>query len=77
MAGPIVKNIAHNFDIKPSRAVSILDILPYGAQILAAIGITGTTMVTLFEIMKHLYYLYQVGVSAIFAIIIGFPNFKK
>ena len=85
MAGPIVKNIAHDFDIKRSRAASIMDtyscfiqgLLPYGAQILAAIGIAGTTMVTPFEIMKHLYYPYLMGVSAIFAIIFGFPNFKK
>lgn len=85
MTGPIVKNIAHNFDIKPRRAASIMDtyscfiqgLLPYGAQILAAIGIAGTTSVSPFEIMKHLYYPYLMGVSAILAIIFGFPKFKK
>ena len=55
----------------------IQGLLPYGAQILAAIGIAGTIMVTPFEIMKHLYYPYLMEVSAIFAIIFGFPKFKK
>jgi Na+/H+ antiporter NhaC len=68
-----------------SRAASIMDtyscfiqgLLPYGAQILAAIGTAGTIMVTPFEITKHLYYPYLMGVSAIFAIIFAFPKFKK
>jgi Na+/H+ antiporter NhaC len=85
MAGPIAKNIAHNFDIHPRRTASIMDtfscfiqgLLPYGAQILAAIGIAGTTAVTPFEIMKHLYYPYLMGTSAILAIIFGFPNLKR
>ena len=55
----------------------IQGLLPYGAQILAAIGIAGTAAVTPLEIMKHLYYPYLMGACAILAIIFGFPNFKR
>src|SRR3712207_9187032 len=72
MAGPIAKDIADKYDIDPRRSASILDtfscffqgIIPYGAQILTAVGVAGST-ISPFDVMKYLYYPYLMGICAI------------
>lgn len=79
MGGPIVKNIAARFNIKPKRSASLMDTascfvqgaLPYGAQILAAVGLASLS-VTPFEIMQFLFYPYLMGLSVVISIL-----FKK
>jgi len=79
MSGPIAKNIADRFRIDPRRSASILDmfscitqgIIPYGAQLLIAAGLS---TVTPLEIMQYLYYPYLLGIGAILAIIFRYPR---
>ena len=83
MVGSLAKDISLKYNIKPKRAASILDtfscfmqgLLPYGAQILAAIGLAGA-IVTPFEIMKFLFYPYLMGLISVLAIAVGFPRLK-
>ena len=83
MVGPIAKDIAAEYGIKPRRSASILDtfscfmqgLLPYGAQILAVIGLAGAA-VTPFEVMQYLYYPYLMGGISMLAIAFGFPRLK-
>ncbi|MCD7977776.1 MAG: Na+/H+ antiporter NhaC family protein [Tannerellaceae bacterium] len=79
MSGPIAKDIADRFRIDPRRSASILDmfscitqgIIPYGAQLLIAAGLS---TVTPLEIMQYLYYPYLLGIGAILAIIFRYPR---
>lgn len=80
MSGPIVKNIADNFKISPKRSASLMDtascfiqgILPYGAQILAAVGLAAGAL-SPFEIMSNLYYPLFMGITVIISIVIKKP----
>ncbi|TRX66145.1 Na+/H+ antiporter NhaC family protein [Carboxylicivirga sp. M1479] len=75
MSGPIVKNIADKFKIAPQRSASLMDTascfvqgtLPYGAQILAAIGLAAGAL-SPFEIMSYLFYPYLMGITVILSI---------
>jgi Na+/H+ antiporter NhaC len=77
MAGPIVKNIADRFEISPGRSASLMDTascfvqgaLPYGAQILAAVGLAGG-LLSPFDIMTYLFYPYLMGVTVFISILI-------
>ncbi|MDR3142807.1 MAG: Na+/H+ antiporter NhaC family protein, partial [Tannerellaceae bacterium] len=59
MSGPIAKDIADKFQVDPRRSASILDIfscvvqgiIPYGAQLLIAAGLSNTSPI---EIMQYL-----------------------
>jgi Na+/H+ antiporter NhaC len=72
LVGPLAKTISQNQAIDPRRSASILDtvscfaqgILPYGAQLLAAVSIASGS-VTVFEIQKQLYYPYLIGISTL------------
>lgn len=76
MAGPIAKEISEEFDISPKRSASLLDIftsvgqglIPYGAQLLSAAGLTGLTP---FAIMPYLFYPILMAISAILFICFG------
>ncbi|QXM06436.1 Na+/H+ antiporter NhaC family protein [Crassaminicella indica] len=82
MAGPIAKDIGERYDVDPRRAASILDtfscfcqgMIPYGAQLLVAASVAGTSS---FAIMKYLYYPYLMGICALLAIVFGIPKVKK
>lgn len=84
MSGPIAKDIADKYGIDPRRSASLLDtfscffqgIIPYGAQILTAVGVAGA-VVSPFDVMKYLYYPYLMGVCAILCIISGIPKTKN
>lgn len=84
MVGPLAKDISAEYGIEPRRSASILDtfscfmqgLLPYGAQMLAVIGLAGA-MVSPFEIMQYLFYPYLMGVISLMAILFGFPKIKE
>lgn len=79
-AGPIAKDISTKFGISPSRTASILDtfscliqgVIPYGAQMLMAAGIS---QVSPLEIMEYLYYPLILGACALLGILF-FPSWK-
>lgn len=79
MAGPIAKDIAIRYNVDPRRSASILDtfscfvqgIIPYGAQLLMAAGLSGVSPI---EIMEYLYYPYLLGLGSILAIWFGYPR---
>ncbi|QZE13833.1 Na+/H+ antiporter NhaC family protein [Halosquirtibacter laminarini] len=85
MSGPIVKDIASAYDISPKRAASIMDtfscfvqgLLPYGAQILAAVTLVGLERVTPLDLMQYLYYPYLMGASALLSILFQWPVEKR
>ncbi|WP_430817369.1 Na+/H+ antiporter NhaC family protein [Carboxylicivirga sp. RSCT41] len=76
MSGPIVKNIANKFNITPKRSASLMDtascfiqgLLPYGAQILAAVGLAAGSL-SPFDIMSNLYYPYLMGLTVVVSIV--------
>lgn len=80
MAGPIAKNIADEYDIKPRRSAAILDIftsvcqgiIPYGAQLLyASAGAAAVNMkLSPVEIMPYLFYPILLGACGIIYIIV-------
>ncbi|MCU4156818.1 Na+/H+ antiporter NhaC family protein [Carboxylicivirga sp. A043] len=80
MSGPIVKNIADKFSIEPKRSASLMDtascftqgILPYGAQILAAVGLAAGAL-SPFDIMSNLFYPFFMGITVIISILIKKP----
>ncbi|MBQ4162928.1 MAG: Na+/H+ antiporter NhaC family protein [Parabacteroides sp.] len=79
MSGPIAKDIADRFKVDPRRSASILDIfscfiqgiIPYGAQLLMAAGLSRISPI---EIMQYLYYPYLLGLGALLAIAFDYPK---
>jgi Na+/H+ antiporter NhaC len=74
MAGPIAKEISHEYDIEPKQSASLLDIfsciwqgiIPYGAQLLVAAGAANITSVS---IISRLYYPFFLLISVILSIV--------
>ncbi|MEO2239834.1 Na+/H+ antiporter NhaC family protein [Dorea sp. YH-dor226] len=74
MTGPIAKEISEEFHVSPRRSASLLDIftsvgqglIPYGAQLLSAAGLTGLTP---FQIMPYLFYPVLMAISAVLFIL--------
>ena len=66
MANPIAKEMAHDYDISPRKAASILDtfscifqgVIPYGAQMLVAVSVAAEleVAVSAFEVIPNLIY---------------------
>lgn len=77
IVGPLAKTIADQNGIEPKRSASIIDtiscfvqgLLPYGAQILAALAFAHQ-QVTPIDVMKHLHYPYLLGLSTLLFILI-------
>ncbi len=77
--GPIVKDIAKRFHIDPRKSASILDtascftqgLLPYGAQVLIAAGLSGLNPIA---IVPHLYYPMFIGVALLLSILFRYPR---
>ena len=77
--GPIAKDIANRFHIDPRKSASILDtascfaqgLLPYGAQVLIAAGLSGLNPIV---IIPHLYYPMLIGVALLLAILFRYPR---
>ncbi len=86
MAGPIAKDISHEFGITPRRTAALLDIftsvwqgiIPYGAQLLyacsgaAAMGVALTPL----ELLPYLFYPVLMGIGALLFILV-FSGRKK
>ena len=72
--GSIVNDISDRFDIPKRRAASLMDIfscfvqgiIPYGAQLLMAAGLTGLATT---QIIPYLYYPFAVGICVILSIL--------
>ena len=77
--GPIAKDIAKRFRIDPRRSASILDtascftqgVLPYGAQVLIAAGLSGLNPIA---ILPTLFYPVLIGVALLLAIYFRYPR---
>ena len=74
--GGIVNDISDKFDIPKRRAASLMDIfscfvqgiIPYGAQLLMAAGLTGLATT---QIIPYLYYPFAVGICVLISILLG------
>jgi Na+/H+ antiporter NhaC len=72
IVGPLAKTIADKNEIDGKRSASILDtiscfvqgLLPYGAQLLAAVAIA-QQKVTAFEIIGYMYYPFLLGIATL------------
>lgn len=79
--GPIAKDISEEFDIKPERTASILDLFssafngltPYAGQLLTAGALAKISPVS---IMPYVWYSILMVISAVVFILIGFPKNK-
>jgi hypothetical protein len=77
--GNIAKQISKKFEINSRKSASILDtfscaiqgILPYGAQILMAAGLTKVSPI---EIVGYTYYPIAIALMALFSILIRYPK---
>ena len=77
--GTIARDIADRYGIDRRRSASLLDtfscltqgVLPYGAQLLMAAGLTGLSPL---NIIGYLYYPMIMGVCAVLAIIFRYPR---
>lgn len=78
-SGKIAKDISNRFHLDSRKVASILDtfscfvqgIIPYGAQVLMA---SGLSQLSPMDIMTHLYYPYGIGIIALISIIIRYPR---
>lgn len=76
MAAPIAKDISQEYQISSKKTASMLDIfsciwqgiIPYGAQMLIAIGLAGEFGISAFDVIPHLYYLFFLAICALAAI---------
>lgn len=77
--GSIAKQIGDRFGVDNRKCASILDtfscamqgIIPYGAQLLMAAGLTGLNPVS---ILPYLYYPLAIGVAALLSILFRYPK---
>ena len=77
--GPLARHITERFGLDPRKSASILDtfsclvqgILPYGAQMLMAAGLSG---ISALSITANLYYPFALGLVACASIIFRFPR---
>ena len=82
MTGPLAKDIADRYGIEGKRTASLLDIfscfiqgiIPYGAQILLAVGFVGITKLSPVSVMIYSFYPYLTGICVIIAIILNLPK---
>ena len=78
-SGKIAKDISEKFNLDSRKVASILDtfscfvqgIIPYGAQILMASGLSQLSPI---GIIKHLYYPLALGVVALLSILLRYPK---
>ena len=78
-SGGIAKDITERFGLDPRKSASILDtfscliqgIIPYGAQLLMAAGLSGASSIS---IVGYLYYPFVMGFCAVLAILFRYPR---
>ncbi len=84
IAGPLARTIAENNKVELKRSASILDtmscfvqgLLPYGAQLLAALAVADR-LVSPLDIMAKLYYPYLLGASTLLFILLRKDKQKR
>lgn len=77
--GRIARDIASRFGLDPRKTASILDtfscfiqgVIPYGAQILMASGLSGASSIS---IIGSMYYPFMMGICAVLAVLFRFPR---
>jgi Na+/H+ antiporter NhaC len=82
IAGPLVKNMANQYDIEPRKSASIIDIfscavqgiIPYGAQLIVAAGVAGISPIF---IMQYSYYPILIAICGVISIVLDYPQAKK
>ncbi|MBQ8035930.1 MAG: Na+/H+ antiporter NhaC family protein [Proteobacteria bacterium] len=82
IVGDISKEIGERFHVDSRKVASILDtfacsiqgVLPYGAQMLMAAGITGLTPI---QIVPYLYYPFAIGIASLISIMFDYPRYSK
>ncbi len=78
MAAPIAREISREYGVPPQKTASLLDIftciwqgiIPYGAQMLIAVGLAGAYGVSAFDIIPYLYYIFLLFICGVGAILI-------
>lgn len=81
IVGPVARDLRRRYGISPRRTASIIDtascfmqgLIPYGAQLLAAVGLAGASA-SPFLVMRYLFYPYLMGFSVLVAILIQRPH---
>lgn len=81
-AGPLAKEVGEKYNLDPRKLASILDMfsscwqgmIPYGAQILTAVGIAGVSSV---GVIKYLYYPIFLLAFATISLFIDYPKVKN
>jgi Na+/H+ antiporter NhaC len=79
--GPIAKELSNEYKVDPRRSASLLDsfscvmqgIIPYGAQVLIAIGLTNGA-VSPFQVMPLLWYQMLLGLLVIVSIFVPYTD---
>lgn len=89
IVGPLAKEISDKFDLSPKRVASLLDtmscfiqgIIPYGAQILAALATASLVLeeaskpaISPIELISYLYYPFLTGIASFIFIFISQKN---
>ncbi|MGN1210227.1 MAG: Na+/H+ antiporter NhaC family protein [Candidatus Cryptobacteroides sp.] len=77
--GGIAREITSKYGLDPRKTASILDtfsclvqgLIPYGAQLLMASGLSGSSTMS---IIGYLYYPFALGITAILSILLRFPR---
>lgn len=87
ISGPIAKDLSQKFNCDPRRIASILDtascaiqgLIPYGAQLLIAIGILKSNGISIsaLSLLTALYYPLLLGVALLISILLKRPLTKK
>jgi len=81
ISGPIAKEISNEYQVDPRRSASLLDsfscvfqgLIPYGAQMLIAIGFTNGAVSPL-EVIPKMWYVFFLAILAIVSIFVPFTD---
>ena len=87
VAGPIARDLSAQFNCRPARVASILDtgsciiqgLIPYGAQILIAVGLAKTAgfEISGLQIISHLYYQALLAIAVVAWIVLAPSSGRK
>lgn len=83
MAAPIAKEISNEYDISPKKTASLMDIfcciwqgiIPYGAQMLIALGLVAEYKISAFDVIPHIHYVFLLLICALVSIFL--PDVKE
>ena len=78
MAAPIAREISQEYDISPKKTASLMDIfcciwqgiIPYGAQMLIALGLVAEYEISAFDIIPNIQYVFLLLICALFSIFV-------